>query len=66
MKTIKGKKRSHEWGVIAQCKEPYREFWYCGLCKKYKEVGSKNKYIKRTDIPKDASEPDVNYSIPYW
>ncbi len=34
---MKQYKNEHEWGVIAQCKNPYREFQYCPLCKQYKE-----------------------------
>jgi hypothetical protein len=29
----------HRWGVIAQCHDPYREFCYCELCKRYMETG---------------------------
>ncbi len=29
----------HEWGVVGQCKNPYREFQYCPLCRQYKETG---------------------------
>lgn len=28
----------HEWGVIGQCREPYREFHYCPLCRQYRDV----------------------------
>jgi hypothetical protein len=31
----------HQWGVIAQCKNPYREFHYCPLCRQYSESGSR-------------------------
>jgi len=34
-------KNQHEWGVIAQCHAPYREFAYCPLCKRYDELGQR-------------------------
>jgi hypothetical protein len=30
-------RNQHEWGIVAQCKEPYREFEYCPLCCQFKE-----------------------------
>ncbi len=38
---MKRMRNQHEWGVIAQCKKPYREFHYCPLCRQYNEAGSK-------------------------
>jgi hypothetical protein len=34
---MKIKANQHFWGVIAQCKNPYREFAYCDRCNRYKE-----------------------------
>ena len=36
---MKWHRKQHEWGVIAQCKQPYREFAYCPLCNSYQEDG---------------------------
>lgn len=36
------RKNQHEWGVVAQARNPYREFHYCPLCKKYREVTGSN------------------------
>lgn len=33
---MKQLRNQHQWGVIAQCKNPYREFLYCPLCHQYK------------------------------
>jgi len=35
-------KNQHEWGVIAQTHSPflYREFHYCPLCKKFKDIAN--------------------------
>ena len=33
--------KRHEWGVIAQCHVPYREFHYCPLCRQYNESGAR-------------------------
>lgn len=32
---MKRYRTQHEWGVIGQCKKPYREFAYCPLCRQY-------------------------------
>lgn len=57
------RKNQHEWGVIAQCHGYYRQFEYCPLCNKYKEVGVEG-YIKRHQIPIDAFVVDSRH--PYW
>lgn len=31
----------HDFCIIAQCKNPYREFAYCERCGKYRENGSR-------------------------
>jgi len=41
------KTKWHEWGVIAQCKRPYREFHYCPLCRQYSEAGKKPYMTKK-------------------
>jgi hypothetical protein len=43
----KRRKREHEWGVVAQCKNPYREFLYCPLCNQYEESGTGQRMTKR-------------------
>ncbi len=30
-------KNQHEWGVVGQSFDPYREFIYCPLCRQYRE-----------------------------
>ena len=37
----------HEWGVVAQCHFPYREFHYCPLCHQYSEAGRKPYMTKK-------------------
>ncbi len=39
-----GIKKVHEWGVVAQCKKPYREFSECQLCHKFRENTAFNKH----------------------
>jgi len=36
---MKQSKNSHDFGVVAQCHNPYREFAYCPLCNQYQEAG---------------------------
>ncbi len=38
---MKGYKNQHEWGVVGQCHNPYREFAYCPLCDKYDDYSGK-------------------------
>ena len=40
-------KNWHEWGVVAQCHFPYREFHYCPLCRQYNEAGAKPYMTKK-------------------
>lgn len=66
-RAIRGKKW-HEWGVIAQCRNPYREFMYCPLCKQYEETATGKRYtpkqfkefINRLDRTNPVYEADSN------
>ena len=59
-----GAKNQHQWGVVAQTHEPYREFEYCPLCRHYREATAPpGVYIRRRDIPVYATVPDSN--IPF-
>jgi len=44
---MKQYKNQHEWGVVAQCHSPYREFHYCPLCRQYNEAGGKPYMTKK-------------------
>ncbi len=55
-------KNQHEWGVIAQSFNPYREFTYCPLCKMYREDESamtKTQFKAETKTL-ELYEPDSN------
>ena len=40
-------KNQHQWGVIAQCANPYREFSFCPLCNSYIEWGTGQRMTRK-------------------
>lgn len=44
---MRQQKNQHQWGVIAQCKNPYREFAYCPLCGQYSDSDHRGYLGKR-------------------
>jgi len=50
----------HEWGVVFQCHNPYREFHYCLLCRQYTEAGQKPYMSKKAFMELARSLKDTN------
>jgi len=67
----KGRKKEHEWGVIAQIHKPkYREFHHCSLCNKFCECGKDDLFGVRefNKIAKENEmyEADSNVRLLSW
>lgn len=58
---MKRHKNQHEWGVIAQEHNPYKEYSHCPLCNKYKDsdgnIYTKTQFIRITQLHR-LFEPD--------
>ena len=55
-------KNQHEWGVVAQAHNPYREFAYCPRCRQYKEAGHRMTKSQFKQVTRDIElyDPDSN------
>ena len=67
----KGRKKEHEWGVVAQIHEPkYREFHHCSLCDRFVESGVERLFgvVEFNQIAKDNKvyEADSNVRLLSW
>lgn len=39
-------KNQHEWGVVAQERDPYEEYHWCQCCRKFKDCSTDKLYTK--------------------
>ena len=55
-------KNQHEWGIVAQSYNPYREFIYCPCCRQYREDAHKMTKPQLKQIARETElyEPDSN------
>ncbi len=62
---VRGRRNQHEWGVVAQTKQPKVDYLYCELCNRFAYFSDRGyTYIKKADIPQDATMPDSDQ--PFW
>ena len=61
-----GKKKDHEWMIVAQQHNPYKEFYHCELCNKYEDSDGKRYTLaqfKRIAAMQRLFQPDSNIRL---